>query len=214
MKDGLILVGAPGSGKGTQGQLLVEHLGYQKMSTGDLLRKEIKSGSKLGLRVQDIVASGNLVSDDIVAELIENEIVRLGDTRLYFDGYPRNLAQAKKLGEILSQKNPVKAVINFEVPSEVLVKRAVGRRVCGQCERIYHLQFNPPKNGNFCDFCDVELTHRSDDKEEKVRHRLVVYETETKPILTHYHELGLLKTLDASADKDQVFTKVREIIEL
>lgn len=211
MKPQLILLGAPGSGKGTQAARLVEELGYGHLSTGDLLRKEIKSGSELGKKVTGIMEAGNLVDDQTVLELL-NANCDLSKNSYIFDGFPRNGEQAKALDEVVLKDVKSRAVY-FEIDLDLLAARLTNRRTCSGCGAIYNLISKAPKNEGECDLCGGELNQRKDDNEETVKTRLQVFKDTIAPVLAHYEESGRLSRLDASKAPDTVFSELKSITE-
>ncbi len=208
-KPQLILLGAPGSGKGTQAARLVSELGYQHISTGDLLRKEIKSGSELGQRVQGIMNTGGLVDDDTVLELLKSNC-DLESTAYIFDGFPRNFDQAKALDSSVL-KGVESRAIYFEIDLNMLAARLVNRRTCTGCGEIYNLLSKAPQLSDKCDKCGADLMQRKDDNEETVKTRLGVFKEAIEPVLAHYKAEDRLGVIDASAGADEVFDKLKEI---
>lgn len=200
----LIFLGAPGSGKGTQSAKLVKNMNYNHVSTGNLLREEIAAGSKLGNKVKSVMDSGNLVSDELVVELLKN--LNLKTESYIFDGYPRNIAQSKTLTEILSGCE-YKAIY-FELNTDTLVKRLTNRRVTKDGKHIYNLDSNPPKVAGVCDVTGEELIHRDDDKEEVIRDRMKVFADTIGPILDYYKSEGNLLKVDANAALDTVYNEI------
>lgn len=211
MKPQLILLGAPGSGKGTQAARLVNELGYNHLSTGDLLRKEIKSGSELGNRVQGIMNAGKLVDDNTVLELL-NANCDLTSTAYIFDGFPRNKDQAKALDEVVLKDASNKAVY-FEIDLDMLAARLTNRRTCSGCGEIYNLLSKAPKEEGKCDLCGSSLTQRKDDNEETVKTRLQVFKDTIEPVLAHYESSGRLARVDASKAPEEVFSALKAITE-
>lgn len=211
MKPQLILLGAPGSGKGTQAARLVSELGYEHISTGDLLRKEIKSGSELGQKVQGIMEAGKLVDDQTVLELL-NSNCNLGANAYIFDGFPRNGDQAKALDEVVLKDAKSRAVY-FEIDLDKLAARLTNRRTCSGCGEIYNLISKAPKNDGVCDLCGGELAQRKDDNEETVKTRLQVFKETIEPVLKHYEESGRLARLDASQAPNSVFDGLKNLTE-
>jgi len=201
----LIFLGAPGSGKGTQSAMLVDGKGYNHVSTGNLLRAEIAKESDLGLKIKDVMESGDLVSDDLVVELLKANL-DLANSAYIFDGYPRNLEQAKTLGGILDGY-AYKAVY-FELNTEKLVERLCNRRVTKDGKYIYNLISNPPKQEGVCDVTGEPLVHRDDDKEDVVRNRMEVFESTIQPVLDFYKEQGKLVALDANSGLDEVYANL------
>ncbi len=211
MKPQLILLGAPGSGKGTQASRLVSELGYNHISTGELLRKEIKSGSELGQRVQGIMDAGKLVDDNTVLELL-NANCDLSSNAYIFDGFPRNGEQSKLLDEVVIKEASSKAVY-FEIDLDMLAARLTNRRTCSGCGEIYNLLSKAPKTEGVCDLCGSSLTQRKDDNEETVKTRLQVFKETIEPVLAHYESTGRLARVDASQAPDEVFKALRAITE-
>ncbi|MCT4642260.1 MAG: adenylate kinase [Bacteriovoracaceae bacterium] len=211
IKKHLILLGAPGSGKGTQSAILCDKNGYGHISTGNLLRSEIAKGSELGLKVKSVMDSGNLVSDDLVVELLKANL-DLATSSYIFDGYPRNLEQAKTLDGILSGTDSV--ALYFELDTELLVDRLTKRRVTKDGKYIYNLDTNPPKVDGVCDVTGQELIHRDDDKEEVIRSRMEVFESTISPVLDFYRSAGKLVAVNASAALDDVYKEIIEKINL
>lgn len=207
----VLLTGAPGAGKGTQGVRLAAEFNSKVLSTGDLIRAQIKSGSSLGVKVKDVVESGRLVDDTLMLEIIKDVLLNLDqNSTVIFDGYPRNLKQARDL-ETLSDLHSVKSVLNVDVDLAVLVKRIAGRRVCGGCGATYNVVTMPPKIHGQCDRCgSKDLTHRKDDQEDKVRVRMDVFATETEAIHDYYREKGVYHKIDGEGDPDEVFARLEK----
>lgn len=209
----VIFLGAPGSGKGTQASRLVEGLSYSHVSTGDLLRNEVKKESELGKKVQQVMAAGDLVSDELVLELLKVNC-DLSTGNYIFDGFPRNIDQAKSLEEAVLKGTDSKAIY-FKIDLDVLKERLVNRRSCGKCGAIFNLKYNPPKASGVCDSCgNSELTHRKDDSDEAVGNRLSVFKSTIDPVLEYYKERGVLREIDASSNPSNVFEELKKAIEL
>jgi adenylate kinase len=207
MNKQLILIGAPGSGKGTQAKKLIDAMGYNHVSTGDLLRAEIAKQSELGLKVKSILDAGNLVDDATVLELLNANC--LVDTSAYiFDGYPRNLDQAKALDEHVLKGAPSMAVY-FDIDLEKLIERIVNRRLAPNSGEIYNLITRPPKVSGKCDVSGEDLIHRKDDTEETVRNRMNIFKENVDPILEYYESQGRLKRVNASDASEQVFENIK-----
>lgn len=210
MKPQLILLGAPGTGKGTQAKRIVEEFGYNHISTGDLLRNEIAKGSDLGQKVKSIIDRGDLVNDQVVLELL-NANCDLKTSAYIFDGFPRNIEQSELLeGEVL--KGTTSKAIYFDMDLEILVERISNRRIASKSGEIYNLISRPPKVAGLCDVSGEELIHRKDDNAETVRNRLEVFRNTIAPILDYYEKLGVLVKVNASDSADNVFAKVSEAI--
>ncbi len=204
----IVLLGAPGSGKGTQSQRLVERHGIPQVSTGDLLRAAVKAGTPLGVHAKAIMDAGKLVDDATMLGIIRE---RLGeaDARQGFilDGFPRTLAQAAGLEQLLQALGtPLDAVVLMEVDYDKLVKRISGRRSCTNCGRVFNIHTAPPPPEGCC--AAPQLVQRPDDKEETVAKRLKVYDEQTKPLVEHYAALGLLRMIDADAGVDEVTNRL------
>jgi adenylate kinase len=208
----IILLGAPGSGKGTQSQRLAQRHGIPQISTGDLLRDAIARGTPLGLRAKPIVASGALVADDIVLGMIRERLGQADAQRGFIlDGFPRNLAQAGALAQLLQQLGqPLDSVVLMEVDPAELVRRISGRRTCQDCGRVFNVFTSPPATGETCAKTGSEhrLFQRDDDKEETVAHRLKVYDEKTRPLIDFYREQGLLRTINAEGELDDVSARL------
>lgn len=206
MAKQLVLLGAPGSGKGTQAARLVSEKSYKHLSTGDLFRAVLKSGSELGNKIQKIIDAGNLVDDKTTLELLASNCDLSSGTYI-FDGYPRNLDQAKSLDEVIL-KGAEKQVLYFKVNVDDLVKRLTNRRSCKDCGEIYNLLTKAPGKEGACDKCGGELQHRKDDNEEVIRNRMDVFTKTIEPMLNYYESQGVLRTLDASNNIDAVYEEV------
>jgi adenylate kinase len=215
----LVILGAPGSGKGTQASRVAERAGIRHISTGDLLREAVAAGTPIGKRAAGIMASGKLVPDEIVLELIREELTdtdeRAGSNGWILDGYPRTLAQAKALDGVLgAMGETIDAVIYIEIAPEVIVNRLSNRRTCESCKAIYHLVSNPPAVDGRCDACGGKLVLREDDKPDTIRKRLEVYEKETLPILSLYEKRGTVHRVDGTKPIDEVTSDIAGMIDL
>ena len=211
MKKNLVFLGPPGAGKGTQAKRLARDLGLVHISTGDILREAVKNQTPLGRKAKEYMDRGELVPDDLIIALIEEVMPPEGG--VIFDGFPRTIAQAEALDQMLSRKGfKLDAVILFDVPDEVVVERLSGRRVCPSCGAVYHIKFNPPKEDEICDKCGTKLVQREDDREEVVRNRLEVYRKQTAPLIEYYEGKGILIRLDASKDIEEVYQQLRKVV--
>lgn len=207
----IVLLGAPGSGKGTQAKMLVEKFGIVQISTGDLLRAAVAANTELGRQAKEIMEAGQLVPDAIVLGMIREKLAEPEAAKGFIlDGFPRNLAQARSLDELLKEQSlPLEAAIHIQVDPEEIVKRITGRRTCGNCGAIYNIYFSPPTADNVCDKCGAaDLRHRADDNEPTVRKRLEVYEQQTAPLVEYYSDKGLLKTVQGTGDISEIFAAV------
>lgn len=189
----LILLGAPGAGKGTQAEVIRDRLGIPQISTGNIIREEIKKGSELGLKVKSVVESGNLVSDELVIALVQ-ERLKADDCKngYILDGFPRSIKQAEALGQFAD----IDAVLELQVSDEKIIERMSGRRSCPACGATFHVLYNAPKEEGKCDTCGADLTIRRDDNPEVVRDRLKVYHDQTEPLIEYYNAKGMLKSVN------------------
>ncbi|HEX7043090.1 MAG TPA: adenylate kinase [Burkholderiales bacterium] len=211
----IVLLGAPGSGKGTQAKLLSEKYKIPQVATGDLLRAAVAAGSELGRKAKAAMDAGQLVSDEIVLGIIQERLSR-PDAKPGFvlDGFPRNIPQAQALDAMLARLGqPLQLALLVDVDREVLTKRMTGRRTCSQCGAIYNVHFSPPKTSGKCDKCGGTLTQRSDDNEETVRNRLAVYEEQTAPLVSYYKAQGKLRTVRGVGAINDIFKNISDIIE-
>ncbi|MES1975013.1 MAG: adenylate kinase [Pseudomonadota bacterium] len=212
----IILLGPPGAGKGTQASRLMSDRGMVQLSTGDMLRAAVKSGSPIGLKAKSVMDAGQLVSDEIVSGII-GERLDMPDTAsgVIFDGYPRTAAQAEQLDALLGARGRVlDKVIELEVDEEALVERIVGRYTCAKCGEGYHEHFKQPKVAGVCDVCgSTEFKRRPDDNAETVRTRMVEYRAKTAPILPIYEARGLVARVDGMADIDDVTRAIEAILD-
>lgn len=211
----LIFMGPPGAGKGTQAGRITAEYNYLHLSTGDILRTHRKKGTELGRQAQSFMAAGELVPDDLILKMVAAEFERPEiENGFILDGFPRTVAQADALDEVLKQTGKtLDFVLVMDVPDEELVARLTARRTCRTCGRSYHLTFNPPKTPGVCDVDGGELYQRDDDKEATVRNRLAVYMRQTQPLIEHYTKQGLVRHIDGVGSVDEVFARIREVLE-
>ncbi len=212
----LILLGPPGAGKGTQATRLENHFGIKQLSTGDMLRAAVASGSSIGLQAKEVMERGDLVSDDIVvgiiADVVDSDEVSAG---YILDGFPRTVAQAEALDQMLMEKgSKLDVVVEMQVDDDVLVSRITGRYVCAECGAGYHDEFQRPKVEGVCDKCESDkFTRRADDNEETVKSRLIAYHEQTAPLIDYYRKKGLLRSVDGMADIDEVGKEIISVLE-
>lgn len=210
----LILLGAPGSGKGTLAQEINKKYKISHVSTGDLFRKNIKENTALGQEAQSYMQKGDLVPDDLtvrmLADRLESADVQDG---FLLDGFPRNINQAEALKNLLAERGEkLDIALNVSVPYDIIKERISGRRICENCGASYNIFFNPPKEVDVCDVCGSPLVQREDDKEETVANRLKTYEEQTKPLLDYYAQENILKTVDNSGDLADTLTELWKVL--
>jgi adenylate kinase len=211
----LVLLGAPGAGKGTQAKMLIEKYKIPQISTGDILRKAVADGTPLGKEAKVIMDKGELVPDKIVLGLVE-ERVKQDDCKKGFilDGFPRNTAQAEALDKMLNATGlPIDSALSVDVPKDDLMKRLTGRRTCKNCQQMYNVYYSPPKKDALCDKCGGELFQRGDDKEDTIKKRLEVYDAQTAPLIDYYNKKGILKSIMGVGNIDEIFNKVCALLE-
>lgn len=206
----LVLLGPPGAGKGTQATRIVEKYQIPHISTGEILRRNIKEGTALGKKAKEFMDKGELVPDSLVLELVEHRLEE-GDCRDGFllDGFPRTVLQAEKFDEYLEGKNvSLTKVVDLIVSEEILMDRMIGRRVCRNCGATYHIVNMPTKQPGICDICGGEVYQRADDVEQTVRNRFEVYDRQTKPLVKYYQHTGSLAKIDGMAGLEEVFASI------
>ncbi len=209
-----VFLGPPGVGKGTQAKLLANEYKLAHISTGDLLREAVNKGTPLGKQVKEIMFRGGLVPDDLVFSLLKERLKLPNQDGLILDGFPRNVSQAKVLGEYLEEiKKKIDCVVYFEVSEEEIVSRLSARRICGSCQANYNLITKPPKKENVCDHCGGEIIYRPDDHPETIRERLRVYQKETSPVIEYYQERGILKKVDGKGSINQIYGSMKDTIQ-
>lgn len=206
----LVLLGAPGAGKGTQAKKLIEKLGIPQISTGDLLRAAVSEGTELGMEAKSYMDKGELVPDSVVLgmmkERLQDEDCKKG---FILDGFPRNTAQAEALDAMLEELGmPLGSALSVDVPLEDLMKRLTGRRTCKDCGQMYNIYFSPPATEGKCDKCGGELYQRDDDQEETIQKRLEVYTEQTAPLIDYYSGKGILKSVSGTGSIDDIFANV------
>ncbi len=207
----IILLGAPGSGKGTQGELISKKYGFPKISTGDILREAVKNKTPLGLKAKEKMDKGELVDDDIIIGIIKERIKKNDCSRGYIlDGFPRNVNQAKALERIASRSKEVAIFIN--VSKNEIVRRLSSRLVCKNCGAVFNRISNPPKEEEICDFCGGKLVRRDDDRVEVIEERFKVYMENTEPVIDFYRERGTLYEVSGEGEISEIFNSICDII--
>lgn len=212
----IVLLGGPGSGKGTQAKKLTEKLGVPQISTGDIFRAALKEGTPMGLKAKTFMDKGELVPDDVVIGVVEERLAKPDlDKGFMLDGFPRTLGQAEALDKIMVTLNKgIDHAILVDVPDEELVARLAGRRTCknSACGKMYHVMFNPPKAEGKCDACGSELYQRDDDNETTIRERLAVYNSATAPLIDYYAGKGLLRRVKGVGPIEDIFTSIEKVL--
>lgn len=212
----LVLLGAPGAGKGTQAVILSEKLNIPHISTGDIFRNNIKNKTELGKKAEEYITKGLLVPDEITVDLMKDRL-KEDDCKNGFilDGFPRNIAQAEALDNYLNEMGvKLDCALNIHVDDEEIIERISGRRVCQNCGKSYHVKYNPPAVNGECDDCKSKLIQRDDDKEETVMKRLETYHKQTEPLIEYYQKKGLLKTVIGQEKVEDTTREVMKALEL
>ena len=208
----IVLIGAPGAGKGTQARLLEERRGIPQISTGGMFREMRKADTPLAREVQATMAAGKLISDELTFQIVKDRTKRETGTYI-LDGYPRTAVQAEQLEVLANEQNKTIQAIEVDIAREELKKRLTGRRSCSVCGEIYNIYLKPPKFDDVCDFHpESELTHRADDKEEKVKVRLETYDEQTKPLLNYYEKSGRLQKVQGTGDIEAIYRSLEKLI--
>jgi adenylate kinase len=208
----LMLLGPPGAGKGTQAESISKKFNIPHISTGDIFRQNIKNGTELGQKAQEFMNKGLLVPDELVVDLVKDRLSQEDcQNGFLLDGFPRTIPQADALDRELNNMGiNLDHVINIQVDREILIERAVGRRVCKQCGAAYHIKFNPPKAEGICDKCGGELEQRKDDLEATVAKRIEVYLEQTEPLIAYYSRKGIIQNIDGTQEIKTVFNSILE----
>ena len=211
----IVMLGAPGAGKGTQAIMISEKFGLPHISTGDIFRSNIKNGTELGKEAKKYMDEGRLVPDELTVRILLDRVSREDCADGYvLDGFPRTIPQAEVLTKELSAMgDAIDFALNIDVPDENIVNRMSGRRSCPSCGATYHIQYVPPKKEGICDECGNALILRDDDKPETVLNRLKVYHEQTQPLIDYYNAAGVLRTIDGTRDVDTVFNEICSILE-
>lgn len=210
----IIMLGAPGAGKGTQAKMIADKYGVPHISTGDIFRAYIKNGTELGMEAKKYMDQGLLVPDELTVRILLDRVAQDDCKNGYvLDGFPRTIPQAEVLdSELTKLGDHIDYAINVDVPDENIVKRMSGRRACLTCGATYHIEHVPPKKEGICDVCGSELVLRDDDKPETVKNRLNVYHEQTQPLIDFYTEKGVLKTVDGTVPMEEVFAAITAIL--
>ncbi len=210
----IIMLGAPGAGKGTQAKKIAEKYGIPHISTGDIFRANIKNGTELGQKAKTYMDQGLLVPDELVCDLVVDRLGQADCEKGYvLDGFPRTIPQAEALDAALKERgSSIDYAIDVDVPDDHIVKRMGGRRACVKCGATYHVVYNAPKKENVCDVCSDALVLREDDKPETVQKRLAVYHAQTQPLIDYYTAAGVMKSVDGTQDMEKVFGAIAAIL--
>lgn len=211
----IIMLGAPGAGKGTQAKMIAKEYGIPHISTGDIFRANIKEGTELGKEAKTYMDAGQLVPDELTVKILLDRVAKDDCKDGYvLDGFPRTIPQAEVLDEALTKLgDKIDFAIDVDVPDENIVRRMGGRRACVTCGATYHIEHVPPKKDGICDTCGSELILRDDDKPETVSNRLKVYHDQTQPLIDFYTEKGVLKSVDGTIDMMDVFASIKAILD-
>ena len=210
----IVMLGAPGAGKGTQAKMIAEQYGIPHVSTGDIFRMNIKNGTELGKEAKTYMDKGELVPDELTVRILLDRVAQEDCKNGYvLDGFPRTIPQAEVLdAELTKLGDAIDYAINVDVPDENIIHRMSGRRACVSCGATYHIVHIPPKKEGICDRCGAELILRDDDKEETVKNRLNIYHAQTQPLIDFYTNKGVLKTVDGTVDSAEVFAAIKAIL--
>ncbi len=210
----IVMLGAPGAGKGTQAKMIAEAYGIPHVSTGDIFRANLKEGTELGKQAKVYMDKGELVPDELTVKILLDRVAKDDCKNGYvLDGFPRTIPQAEVLDKALSELGEsIDYAVDVEVPDENIVRRMSGRRACLSCGATYHIEHIPPKKEGICDTCGSELVLRDDDKPETVQKRLTVYHEQTQPLIDFYTAKGVLKTVDGTQPMDKVFADIKAIL--
>lgn len=211
----IIMLGAPGAGKGTQAKMIAKEYGLPHVSTGDIFRANIKNGTQLGMEAKKYMDQGLLVPDELTVRILLDRVCQADCANGYvLDGFPRTIPQAEVLEEALNKLGDrIDYAIDVDVPDENIIKRMSGRRACLTCGATYHIEHIPPKKEGICDVCGSKLVLRDDDKAETVKNRLEVYHKQTQPLIDFYTRKGVLRTVDGTLPMDEVFQAIRKILD-
>lgn len=211
---GIILLGAPGAGKGTQAKKIASSFSIPQISTGDMLREAVKNGTEMGLKAKGFMDAGGLVPDEVVIGIVRDRLTAKDcDKGFILDGFPRTIPQAQALDQVVKDLGKeIRVVLSLEVDEKELLERLTGRRTCTACGAMYHIRFNPPKSDGKCDKCRTALIQRDDDREETIKARLVNYRKSTAPLLDYYKETGKIKAVKATGEIDAIYNNIAKIL--
>ncbi len=211
---GIILLGAPGAGKGTQAKKIAASFSIPQISTGDMLREAVKNGTAMGLKAKGYMDAGGRVPDEVVIGIVRDRLKGTDCTKGFIlDGFPRTIPQAKALDGVVKELGKeIRVVLSLEVDEKELLERLTGRRTCTGCGAMYHVRFNPPKSNAKCDKCGTALIQRDDDKEETIKARLVNYKKSTEPLLDYYRGTGKIKAVKATGEIDAIYNNIARIL--
>ncbi|MFW5893631.1 MAG: adenylate kinase [Verrucomicrobiota bacterium] len=212
-----VFLGPPGAGKGTMAAMLCDEFKQSHISTGEILRKEIRDNSDLGAKAQQYMDAGRLVPDELVASIVERTLCAptIKESGFVLDGYPRTLRQAELLEDSLHRNELVlDAAVLLDVSRELLIRRLTARRVCAQCGAVFNTLFSPPQKAGVCDRCGGELELRDDDRPETIEQRLRIYEQQTEPVIRFFDERGLLKRTDGEGERQQIYANLKQTLDL
>ncbi len=211
---GIILLGAPGAGKGTQAKKISSSFGIPQISTGDMLREAVKNGTAMGLKAKGFMDAGGLVPDEVVIGIVRDRLkAKDCDKGFILDGFPRTIPQAQALDRVVKELGKeIRVVLSLEVDEKDLLERLTGRRTCTACGAMYHIRFNAPKAAGKCDKCGTALIQRDDDKEETIKARLVNYKKSTEPLLDYYKGTGKIKAVKAAGEIDAIYNNIAKIL--
>lgn len=211
---GIILLGAPGAGKGTQAKKIASSFAIPQISTGDMLREAVKNGTAMGLKAKGFMDAGGLVPDEVVIGIVRDRLkAKDCDQGFILDGFPRTIPQAQALDRVVKELGKeIRVVLSLEVDEKELLERLTGRRTCTACGAMYHVRFNPPKSDGKCDKCRTALIQRDDDKEETIKARLVNYKKSTEPLLDYYKGTGKIKAVKATGEIDAIYNNIAKIL--
>ncbi len=211
----IVMLGAPGAGKGTQAEKMAEKYNLPHISTGDIFRKNLKEGTELGKEAKTYMDAGKLVPDELTVRILLDRVGNDDCKNGYIlDGFPRTIPQAEALdAELGKMAEKIDFAINVDVPDDSIISRMSGRRACPKCGATYHLEHIPPKQDGICDVCGAELIIRDDDKPDTVKNRLAIYHEQTQPLVDYYREKGVYHVVDGTLDVDAVFNSIKDILE-